>query len=107
MATHYMTAEEAEARSALALVCKACNRVFLYTRELDREVDTVNDRAFVVCPCGAETTLAIGNVTRGSRRGIGQSVVRAPRMTIDELERELRRLRSARAAIGHEGKERR
>ena len=68
MATHYMTTEEAEARSALALVCKACIRVFLYTRELDREVDTVNDRAFVVCPCGAETTLAIGNVTRGSRR---------------------------------------
>lgn len=62
MATRYMTPEDEETRRLLSLECRICKRVFLYSRATDRQVDEAHDRAFVVCPCGAEFTLGIGGV---------------------------------------------
>lgn len=60
---HYPTTAETRARSLLALRCRSCEQVFLYSREEDRKVDEAHDRAYVVCPCGNEFTLAVGGVS--------------------------------------------
>ncbi|MHB8564083.1 MAG: hypothetical protein ACYDDA_09095 [Acidiferrobacteraceae bacterium] len=60
---HYMTTEEEYTRQLQALQCRGCSRVFLYDRLVDRKVDKVRDRAYVVCPCGDEFSLSYGNVS--------------------------------------------
>ena len=62
MAARYMTPEDEATRRLRSLQCRACNRIFLYSRAKDRQVNESEGRAFVVCPCGKEFTLGLGGV---------------------------------------------